>query len=190
MAMVKDRRSLPPLDAAALERMALRYVERFATTQGKLADYLGRKLRERGWDGEGAPDPAGVAAVMAARGYVDDRAWAEAKAVALTRRGLGAGRVTLALRQARVAEGDAAAVRQDVAGEATASALAFARRRRIGPFAAEAADRPLQQRQIAAMVRAGHGFGLSRIIVAAAPGEMPRIDTLVDSAACDESEPC
>ncbi|KTW08260.1 RecX family transcriptional regulator, partial [Sphingomonas sanguinis] len=38
-----------------LERLALRYVERFATTEGKLVDYLTRKLRERGWAGEGAP---------------------------------------------------------------------------------------------------------------------------------------
>ncbi len=190
MAMVKDRRSLPPLDAAALERMALRYVERFATTQGKLADYLTRKIRERGWAGDGPPDPAGLAARMAGYGYVDDRAWAEAKAASLTRRGLGAGRVTLALRQARVGAEDAAAVQEDVAEAATASALAFARRRRFGPFASEPADRPLQQKQIAAMVRAGHGFGLARVIVATHPGETPQIDTLVHSLACDDSEPC
>ena len=47
----RERRQPPPLDAAALERLALRYVERFATTRGRLTDYLTRKIRERGWEG-------------------------------------------------------------------------------------------------------------------------------------------
>ena len=66
--MTRERPALPrPLDAAALDQLALRYVERFATTRGKLADYLRRKVRERGW--QGAPvDPASVAERMAALG--------------------------------------------------------------------------------------------------------------------------
>ena len=54
------RRATTPLDAAALDRIALRYVERFATTRARLADYLRRKIRERGWDGEPV-DPAAIA---------------------------------------------------------------------------------------------------------------------------------
>jgi regulatory protein len=100
MAMPAERRPPRPLDAAALDRLALRYVERFATTQGKLADYLRRKVRERGWEGEPA-DPAAIAARMAALGYVDDRLYAESKAAALARRGLGARRVGAAMSGAR-----------------------------------------------------------------------------------------
>ena len=37
------------LDGPALDRLALRYVEKFATSTGKLTQYLQRKLRERGW---------------------------------------------------------------------------------------------------------------------------------------------
>ena len=66
------RRAPPPLDAAALERLALRYVERFATSRGKLADYLARKVRERGWDGVPV-DPREVAQRMADGGAVLDR---------------------------------------------------------------------------------------------------------------------
>lgn len=87
--MKPDRQPLPALDAAALERLALRYVERFATTRGKLADYLRRKVRERGWAGEAAADPAALAERLAALGYIDDRGYAEGKAAALARRGLG-----------------------------------------------------------------------------------------------------
>ena len=65
------RRPVPALDRPALERLALRYVERFATTRGRLTDYLRRKIRERGWDGEMA-DPAAIAERMAELGYIDD----------------------------------------------------------------------------------------------------------------------
>ena len=165
MAMPAERRPPRPLDAAALDRLALRYVERFATTQGKLADYLRRKVRERGWEGEPA-DPAAIAARMAALGYVDDRLYAESKAAALARRGLGARRVGAALRQAHVAD-VAEDLAPDIAARALAAALTFARRRRVGPFGPEVADRAIRDRQLAAMLRAGHPLDLSRRILAA-----------------------
>ena len=183
------RRPAPPLDAAALDRLALRYVERFATTRGKLADYLRRKVRERGWTGPDA-DPQAIAERMAGLGYIDDRQFAESRAAALTRRGLGAARVAGALRQARVEEADAAAVRPAVLREAAASALRFARRKRIGPFAAAVADRPLRDKQVAQMVRAGHAFALSRRIVEAQPGDEAEIEALSALDRCDDDEPC
>jgi len=161
-----DRRLPPPLDAAALERMALRYVERFATTRGKLAEYLVRKIRERGWQGEAA-DPQGLAQRMADLGYIDDRLYAESKAAALGRRGLGARRVTAALRQARVEQADAEHLSSAIDERAGEAALTFARRKRIGPFGPVDPDRPTRDRQLAAMMRAGHGFELARRIVEA-----------------------
>ncbi len=169
--MARHRSPLAPLTPSDLERFALRYVERFATTRGRLGDYLRRKVRERGWDGDVPPDVEGVAQRMADRGYVDDRVYAEAKAGAMGRRGLGARRVAEALRHAGVEEADAAAVAPAVEADAEAAALTFARRRRIGPFALEAGDRAQRQKQLAAMLRAGHSMTLSRRIVAMAPGE-------------------
>ncbi|WP_294274725.1 RecX family transcriptional regulator [uncultured Sphingomonas sp.] len=154
-----------------LENLALRYVERFATTEGKLVDYLTRKLRERGWAGEGPPDVRGLAARMVALGYIDDRAYAEAKAASLARRGLGARRVAQALHAARVGAEDHEAIAPQVAEAAHAAALAFARRRRIGPFGEGEVDRAVREKQLAAMLRAGHAMDLSRRIVSAAPGE-------------------
>jgi regulatory protein len=161
------------LNAADLERFALRYVERYATTRGRLADYLRRKIRERGWEGGGDPDPVGVAQRMADLGYVNDRLFAESKAGAMGRRGLGARRVGQALRQAGIEDADLDVVRPALEADAAASAFAFARRRRIGPFAKVAAERPEQEKQLAAMVRAGHGFDLARRIIRMAPGEDP-----------------
>jgi regulatory protein len=169
--MPRPQRPRPPLDPADLERFALRYVERYATTRAKLADYLKRKIRERGWAGGAPPDPVALAERMAGLGYIDDRAFAEARAGAMGRRGLGRRRVAEALRQAGIESEDAEAVAPLIAADAAASAVAFARRRRIGPFARESADRPLREKQIAAMLRAGHGLDLARRIVSMAPGE-------------------
>lgn len=167
----------PPLDTAALERLALRYVERFATTRGKLAAYLARKIRERGWEGPAA-DPAALAERMASLGYVDDRSFAEARAAAMARRGLGARRVARDLQAAGIGEADAADLAPAIAGRAADAALAFARRRRIGPFGDGDPDRRIREKQVAAMIRAGHGFDLARRIVAMAPNET--------FAGCDE----
>lgn len=165
-----NRRPPTPLDAAALERLALHYVGRFATTRARLAAYLARKIGERGWDGPAAADPGGLAERLAALGYIDDRAFAEARAASMARRGLGARRVAGALHHAGVGAADTAAIAPDIADRAEASAIAFARRKRIGPFALVAPDRPQREKQIAAMIRAGHGFDLARRIVALEPG--------------------
>ncbi len=189
-ARAAERRPVPPLDAAALDRLALRYVERFATTRGRLADYLRRKLRERGWADEAVPpEPEALAARMATLGYVDDRAYGEGKAAAMARRGLGAPRVGGALRAARLDADDLEAIAPEIAGRALDAALALARRRRIGPYAAELADRAMRERQLATMLRAGHDLSLSRRIVGAAPGDAIR-DAAHRSGDCDADEPC
>ena len=173
----EPRRPPPPLDAAALERLALRYVERFATTRGKLVAYLKRKVRERGWEGHEA-DPVALAERMAELGYLDDRAWAESRARSLGRRGLGAARVTGALRAAGVGEEDRAAVAVDVADRAIEAALLFAKRKRLGPWSAGLLDRPAREKAFAAMLRAGHPMDLSRRILALPPGSEPDRDAL------------
>ncbi len=168
--MRPPKRKLPPLDPAALDRLALRYVERFATTRARLTRYLRRKITERGW--EGAPaDPEGVADRLAALGYIDDRGYADVKARSMHRRGLGARRIAVAFRVDGIDEDDAAAIAPDISDRAVDAALRFAQRRRIGPFAEDPADRPQRERQLAAMLRAGHALDLARRIVRMAPGE-------------------
>lgn len=166
-----ERRAPRPLTAAALEELALRYVSRFATTRAKLLTFLRRKVRERGWaDGEAPVQFEALADRLCSLGYVDDAAFAVAKAGSLSRRGYGPGRVEQALRQAGVDEDDGSEARQLASSEAVEAALRFARRRRLGPWAPAQPDPAARQKALAAMIRAGHGFGLSREIVSAAPG--------------------
>ncbi len=169
-------RKRPALDAADLERLALDHVARYATGRVRLIAYLRRKLAERGWNGAEPPDCEGVAARLEALGYIDDAALAEARGRSLARRGLGRRRVgdaLAALGIAPVDRGGALAAADETAWE---TALHFARRRRIGPFAEIAADADARRRATAAMIRAGHAIDHVRKIIAAPPGVVPTWD--------------
>jgi regulatory protein len=171
----KEPRVLKPLDAARIEEMALAYVARFATTAAKLAQYLGRKLRERGWADEAGIDPDFVGELIAklvAAGYVDDTGYAHSRSGSLQRRGFGKRRISQDLGQAGIAADIMAEALPD-GSAARMAALACAKKRGIGPFArgrgAEDMDRmqlrALREKQMAAMLRAGHPLDFARELV-------------------------
>ena len=175
------RRAPLPLDDHSLGELALRYAGRFATTRGKLRAYLKRKIRERGWAGERPAELEAIANRFAELGYVDDRSYALAKSRALTGRGYGKRRVVDALRVAGVDESDGESARDHADAEAVAAALRFAQRRRIGPYATTVGGDPKEkEKAFAAMVRAGHGFGLARAILNLAPGAEADADELAE----------
>ena len=165
-AMSRPRKSRPPLERAQLADLALHYAGRYMTTAKKLEDYLRRKLRERGWGGEGEPPVAEIVAKCVDQRFVDDVAYASSKADALLRRGYGARRIAQALHHAGVSE----TIRDEQApGEQDRrmAALALARRRRFGPFSRDALDQALREKQVAAMMRAGHAPQHARALVEA-----------------------
>ncbi|MCB5426502.1 RecX family transcriptional regulator [Altererythrobacter sp. CC-YST694] len=160
----RQKKPPKPLDRARLEELALAYVARFATSAAKLEAYLARKLRERGWDGDGEPDIAALVSRYAALGYVDDASYARVKAGGLLRRGYGPRRVSQALNAAGISQEIREGLRAG-AGEQRRAVLALARKRRFGPFAATPVDRAMREKQIAAMLRAGHSLDNIRELV-------------------------
>jgi regulatory protein len=162
--------------------MALAYVGRYATTRAKLVAYCERKLRERGWAGDGAPDPRALAERLAKAGMIDDAAFAVMKAQSLERRGYGRRRVATALHAAGIEEADRHDALADADRASVEVALRFAERRRFGPFASDPpTDRKARDRQVAAMVRAGHPIGLAVRIIALPPGAAPDAYDLVSA---------
>jgi regulatory protein len=186
------KRPKKPLNAARLNELALAYVARFATSAGKLEDYLRRKLRERGFEGqdEGAepPDIGAIITRFVERGYVDDHGYAKARASGLLGRGYGPRRINQSLMQAGISED----VREDIAAgtaEKRSAAVHMARKRRFGPFDRAAAveddaedlddtsgassfearseARKRFEKQLAAFVRAGHDFADAQFVLAA-----------------------
>jgi regulatory protein len=166
----------PPLGAEALERLALAYAGRYATSRAGLARYLLRKIRERGWGEEEPPQPEDIAERFATLGYVDDKGLAEARGRSLARRGLGARRLAGALGALGIAAPDAAEALTIADAAAWDTALRYAERRRIGPFARAVPDEAGRRRFFAAMIRAGHSSQLARKIIAALPGVVPLRD--------------
>lgn len=167
-----SRKPPRPLDPVRLQELAVAYVGRFATTRAKLGAYLARKLRERGWGGAHPPATEALVGKLARLGYVDDAAYAVAKARSLGARGYGRRRVTMALRQAGVGEEDGRAAHEASSAQAVAAALRFAQRKRLGPFAAQRPDQKGRERALAAMLRAGHDYELARHILDLAPGSV------------------
>jgi regulatory protein len=185
MALSKTRRAPPPLSQSALQDLALRYVGKYATTRAKLQTYLARKVRERGWDGDRGPDLEALANRFAELGYIDEASYAMAKSRALSARGYGKQRLVQNLRHAGVGDDDSRAAFDAAETEAVSAAVRFAQRRRIGPFAARTGDRHERERWIAAMVRAGHAFGLARAIAGLPAGAPVDLANLDDSSRFD-----
>ena len=152
-----------------LERWALHYLGRYASSAENLRRVLTRRVRR------GAPEavPAAGALIdaLVARyresGLLDDAAYAAARVQALHRRGES----MRAMRARLMAKGvPAAAVADAVSGlraEAPdpdlAAACVFARRRRLGPFRRAAPD---HARELGAFARAGFSRRVAEAVLA------------------------
>jgi regulatory protein len=167
----KRAKPVKPLNNIRLRDLALHYVGRYATTSRKLTDYLSRKLRERGWEGETRADIDALVNDFVSLGYVDDAAFADARTRRMAERGLGQRRISEDLRSKGISQEDASSALGQSAAQKWQSAECFARRKRIGPFASEPAPEDVKRRQFAAFLRAGHDFEIARKFVSASPGE-------------------
>lgn len=166
------------LDEAALREAALAYVTRYGGTEAALARALARRIRRwgdalasvEGADRDGIAAQAGklreaaarVVADLVALGAVNDQAFAESRARRLRRAGRSR-RAVLGHLAARGVAGETAgeAVPEDTATE-FAAALAFARRRRVGPFASTEPEPEAQSRILMAFGRAGFSGSMAR----------------------------
>ncbi|MEL7444964.1 MAG: regulatory protein RecX [Pseudomonadota bacterium] len=179
-----------PLDETALKDLALSYAARFATSGAKLEAYLARKIRERGvaTDADGRDvqlDVPGTVARLIELGYVDDEAYARMRSRDLSARGYGARRIEQTLWAAGIEE----ELRQSSAPDAAAarrSAILLARKRGFGPFSRKELDLKLREKQIAAMLRAGHGFETVRFIIHSTGEE--ELDAWLDEAIAEAEE--
>lgn len=171
-----ERRPPPKITASYLENASLHYLERFASSSANLKRVLLRKL-ERSLAHHGGNREAALAqleevlAKLARLGYLDDRAYAETKTRALHRRG-GSLRVIRATLSAKGVDPDSAEAAVSELVEQTgdpdlAAAIALARRRRLGPFRAEAKRADFRNKDLAALGRAGFSWETCRMVVEA-----------------------
>jgi len=181
-----SKRRSPPVAPSqeSLERAALRYLERYDSTERNLCQVLERKARQA-LDAVDA-DPAlreearGWISQIVERAVdlrlVDDRRYAESLAQHLRRRGSSYRTSWQTLRQKGVSDEliqeELGATAEPAAEFAAASALA--RRRRLGPWRAPEARAARRERDLAALARAGFDFDVARRVVdAESPDALP-----------------
>lgn len=171
-----------PLKATpeALERAALAYLERYASSAAHLRRLLlakvGRSARWHGTDPEaGSRAVDDIVTRFRRSGLLDDDAYARGRALSLHRAGASARAIRARLRAKGVDEETIARALAGLAEEAKepelAAALAYARRRRLGPFrpAAERAER--RERDLAALGRRGFSYEMALRVIDAADAE-------------------
>lgn len=167
-----DRPAGPAPDASSLREWALAYLARFATTEAGLLRALHRRIARWAQAAESVPDAvikahaareqAGeVVRALARSGAIDDRLFAEARSRTLARAGRSRRAMAAHLRAKGV---DPALVADSLPPEEQelAQALAYAKRRRLGPFRSGETESPEQRlRALAALARAGFPQGVA-----------------------------
>jgi regulatory protein len=168
-----------------IERWALGYLGRYASSAENLRRVLLRRLRRRLPAGSDALRPAAAVEAVVARyrraGLIDDAAYAEGQAWSWHRSGTPSQQIRLRLIAKGVEEAVAAEAVAKLRAEADeldlGAACAFARRRRLGPYRRGAAE---PARELAAFARAGFGRRVALAVLAcadvAAAEELARSD--------------
>ncbi|MEE8657898.1 hypothetical protein CGLAMM_04700 [Acetobacteraceae bacterium EV16G] len=173
-------------DAPDLRDVALRHLARFATTEKRLGEVLGRRIKR--WaaraQSSGEEDEAiaaesarlhksvpGIVSEMVRTGAVNDQSFSASRARALLRSGHSRRHAAAWLQSRGVMPQDVASGIEDAMGSAEdgganelAAALIFARKKRLGPFtshkiAADEREGGDSRRALAAFARAGFSHG-------------------------------
>jgi regulatory protein len=171
------RRGPRPATPERLEKAALHYLERYATSAENLRRVLMRRVHRsaalHGTDPDaGAEAVDGLIERYGRAGLLDDLGYATGRAVGLHRQGKSARYIRGALSAKGVAaeDIDAAldALREEIGlqdGD-LAAAVNYARRRRIGPWRRGERE-AFRDRDLAALGRQGFGYDIARKVVEA-----------------------
>lgn len=168
----REKKPPRPLTEERLRKAALHYLERFTTSAGNLRTVLERRVRKNAMQGLETPEAdqwiERIVASLVAAGVIDDRAYAEMRAASLVRAGRSRARIKATLQQKRVdpaaLDGALEQLQEDQPNADLVAAVNFARRRRLGPYAA--GDRAARRlKDMAALARAGFSSAIARRVV-------------------------
>ena len=177
----RARKGPKPVTPELLEKAALHYLERYASSAENLRRVLMRRA-DRGARAHGQDRKQAVGWVdalverYARSGLVDDKRYAEAAAASLRRRGASSRRIRQKLAQKGV-DGDVAEAALEESGGAgdaadLAAAVQLARKRRLGPFGDPKLRRDRRLKDMAALARAGFSYAIARKVIDAREDEL------------------
>jgi regulatory protein len=175
-----------PMTKRRLENIAKFHIERFATTAVNLQRVLVRRAeRARRAHGGDALEYKAWAEEIVAKlvkiGAVDDARYAAGRTAAMRRMGKGPGKIRTLLASKGVARAlveDAlaeTAITENGGDAALEAAIAYAKRRRLGPFGKPPRDKDAQRAQaakdLAALGRAGFSYDIAKQVMKLTDGE-------------------
>jgi regulatory protein len=169
-----------PVTTESLEAQALDYLARFASSAANLRRVLKQKV-ERSARDHGTDREAGLAAIerlierFATSGIIDDARFAEGRAQSLFRRGTSRRAITAKLNEKGLGGAEIATALDSLdelaAEPELAAAVAYARRRRLGPFRNPDTRTAHRDKDLAALGRAGFGVDIARRVLDAEDAE-------------------
>ena len=187
----QDKRHRPQRPAgraptsASLREAALAHLARFAATEAGLKRVLERRIDRWSRRAEqedpsareaiaaaaarARQDAAEVARAMTATGVVDDAAFAASRAKRLARAGRSRRAIAAHLASKGVDAAVAEAALPASPGAELDAAIAFCRRRRVGPFARAEQDAAARMKALGALARAGFAHDVARRALDMAP---------------------
>jgi regulatory protein len=171
----KRRRSLPrKVSVTSLENAALYYLGRFATSSENLRRVLMRRVDRAAKHHD--TDRQACAKMIdqlikkfLENGFLDDLAYARAQGASMNRRGKSTRAIQSWLRQrfvpADIVEATITALTKELGEPDLAAAIAYARKRRLGPYRRVERTPDSLDQELAALARSGFSYGLARRIV-------------------------
>src|ERR1051325_1792622 len=178
------------IGTALLEKWALGYLERFASSAENLRRLLERRARRRMRDPEGLLEARALIDALVARyrdsGLIDDAAYAAARARGRLARGEPLRKIAAGLAAKGVDADDRATalagLRETMPDPDLAAACAFARRRRLGPYRRGPAhvQEGDHRRELAIFARAGFARREAEAVLACADPDA--IEALLDGS--------
>jgi regulatory protein len=167
---MRPRKAPKPVTAERLEKAALAYLERFATSRDNLRRVLQRKIaRARDTPEEAVPKlKAHIEALLdrfESSGLLNDAVYTEGRIAALRRRGTSARGINLKLRAKGVGKELLEEKLVDADGDDEAAAWALARRRRLGPYRSADKRADFRKKDLATFGRAGFSYDVAKRVV-------------------------
>lgn len=174
--MSQQQKIPKPITQANLRAAALRYLDRFSASKAHLQTVLWRRVDKAAYHHE--TDREEVTRWMMKliesledAGFLNDARYAEARALALHRRGSSKRVIEQKLMQKGISDRDIRAalahIAEELEGENTEwiAACALAKRRRLGPWRDADKRQERRDKDLAALARAGFSFDIATAVI-------------------------
>ncbi len=176
--MSQEKKIPRPVTKESLRNAALKYIDRFATSRENLRNVLMRRVQKSHYYHDTSLEDGQVwinelLDKLEEANFINDARYGEGRAGALHRKGTSLRVIRMKLKEKGLSETIISQALETLAEESQSvnlerdAAIALAKRRRLGPWRDPAKRDTFQDKDLAAMARAGFSYDLAREIIEA-----------------------